>query len=121
MENDKELREQIRPVMEQMVYQLVCEKPSNPVRRKIFITNTISGNVYDTMATKTRRLYFKWYASIIFNYFIGLTIEERNELERLRNEIKRYREMESHGVGSTEDDNHSEKSAESVNKKLYIY
>lgn len=31
MENEKELREKIRPIMENMVFQLVCEKPDNAV------------------------------------------------------------------------------------------
>jgi hypothetical protein len=41
-----------------------------------------------------------------FYYSIGLTIEEKNELERLRHEIKRYRELE----GFNQDDNKSENS-----------
>ena len=32
---EKELREQIRPIMENMVFQLVCEKPENPVKNYI--------------------------------------------------------------------------------------
>jgi hypothetical protein len=28
---EKELREKIKPIMESMVYQLVCERPDNPV------------------------------------------------------------------------------------------
>jgi hypothetical protein len=31
MESEKELRERIKPIMENMVYNLVCEKPENPV------------------------------------------------------------------------------------------
>lgn len=42
----------------------------------------------------------------------GLTIEERNELEKLRSEIKKYREMEAH-----EQDNHSQKSQESEDEE----
>lgn len=29
---EKELREKIRPIMENMVFQLVCEKPESPVQ-----------------------------------------------------------------------------------------
>jgi hypothetical protein len=43
----------------------------------------------------------------------GLTIEERSELERLRSEIRKYREME--GVNEEDTDNKSEHSNESVN------
>jgi hypothetical protein len=32
--SERELREKIRPVMENMVFQLVCEKPENPVNIK---------------------------------------------------------------------------------------
>lgn len=32
MDSDKEIKEKIRPVMESMVFDLVCDKPENPVR-----------------------------------------------------------------------------------------
>jgi len=31
-DQEKQLRDKIRPVMENMVFQLVCEKPENPVK-----------------------------------------------------------------------------------------
>ncbi len=49
--------------------------------------------------------------TVIFFLFLGLTVDEKSELERLRNEIKKYREMES---ANTNEETHSQKSFESV-------
>jgi len=38
----------------------------------------------------------------------GLTISEKNELEKLRIEIKRYRELESHDTNVDTKSNHSQ-------------
>jgi hypothetical protein len=38
---EKELREKIRPIMENMVFQLVCEKPESPVN---FLNNFVIKN-----------------------------------------------------------------------------
>ena len=35
MEHDKAIRDKIRPVMENMIYELACEKPDNVVRNYI--------------------------------------------------------------------------------------
>jgi hypothetical protein len=46
-------------------------------------------------------------------HYLGLTIEEKNELIKLRSEIRKYRDMES--TNHEEEDNRSQNSAESVN------
>ena len=59
---EKELREKIRPIMENMVFQLVCEKPESPVQLLInyYKKFKLKGYVYDKLVTKARRLHFKW-------------------------------------------------------------
>jgi hypothetical protein len=55
MENDKALRDKIRPVMENMIYDLACEKPGNVVN---IIFN--KGSIYDQMVTEVWWLHIKW-------------------------------------------------------------
>lgn len=43
MESESQLREKIRPIMEAMVYQLVCERPDNTVNKII----NFLGSIYD--------------------------------------------------------------------------
>ena len=56
-----------------------------------------------------------WIFNEKINFFnkkwIGLTIEEKNELAQLRNEIKKYRDLDAE---NTNDDSKSNKSHESV-------
>jgi len=47
-----------------------------------------------------------------FLFILGLTLDEKSELESLRNEIKKYRDLESTKI--KEEETHSQKSYESV-------
>ena len=52
-----------------------------------------------------------------FNLILGLTLDERNELQQLRLDIKKYRDLEAAANDHNEDhdlDNHSVHSQESV-------
>jgi len=71
MSDEHTLKEKIRPIMEQLVYQLVLDRPENPVNYMIDYLQKLGGYTSN-----------------------GITIEEKKELERLRIEIKKYREME---------------------------
>jgi hypothetical protein len=53
---EQELREKIKPIMENMVFQLVMDKPENPVNLKF---NRL-GPLHDQLVTKSWRIYFKW-------------------------------------------------------------
>jgi len=86
--SNSDLSSIVRPIKEQMVFQLVCEKPANP---ELFMISWLQKQGGYTAN--------------------GLTIEERSELERLRTEIRKYREME--GVNEEETDNKSDRSHES--------
>ena len=52
---EQELRDKIRPIMEGMVFQLVCDKPENPVHN---VSNLI-GCLHDKLASERRWLHFK--------------------------------------------------------------
>ena len=54
--NENELREKIRPIMETMVFDLVCNRPANPVKWN-FIKSKFLGSIYDKLATKKGRIY----------------------------------------------------------------
>lgn len=71
MSDEHTLKEKIRPIMEQLVYQLVLDRPENPVNYMIDYLQKLGGYTSN-----------------------GITIDEKKELERLRVEIKKYREME---------------------------
>lgn len=71
MTDENTLKEKIRPIMEQLVYQLVLDRPENPVVYMIDYLQKLGGYTSN-----------------------GITIEEKKELERLRIEIRKYREME---------------------------
>jgi hypothetical protein len=53
MDNEKSIKEIIRPIMEGMVYDLVCDKPENIV--SAFLN---SDSLYDQLASKIWRLHF---------------------------------------------------------------
>jgi cAMP-dependent protein kinase regulator len=76
------LKEKIRPIMEQLVYQLVLDSPETPVPYMIDYLQKLGGYTSN-----------------------GITIDEKKELERLRVEIKKFREMEDHE--NHEDHEHS--------------
>lgn len=65
------LKEKIRPIMEQLVYQLVLDRPENPVVYMIDYLQKLGGYTSN-----------------------GITLDEKKELERLRVEIKKFREMD---------------------------
>ena len=69
--NETVLKEKIRPIMEQLVYQLVLERPDSPVNYMIDYLQKLGGYTSN-----------------------GITIDEKKELERLRCDIKKYRDME---------------------------
>jgi cAMP-dependent protein kinase regulator len=68
---EQNLKEKIRPIMEKMVYQLVLDRPENPSIYMIEYLQKLGGYTSN-----------------------GITIDEKRELETLRKEIKKYREME---------------------------
>ena len=55
METEMELRNKIRPVLEEMIFQLVIDKPDNVVK-----SFSKLGFVYDNLASKARKLYLEW-------------------------------------------------------------
>lgn len=69
--DEKVLKEKIRPILEQMVYQLVVERPENPAIYMIGYLQKLGGYTSN-----------------------GITLDEKRELESLRKEIKKYREIE---------------------------
>lgn len=65
------IKEKIRPILEQLTYQLVMDKPKNPALHMIECLQKIGGYTNN-----------------------GITLEEKKELENLRHEVKKFREME---------------------------
>lgn len=65
------IKEKIRPIFEQMVYQMVIERPDNTVN---FMIN-----------------YLQKIGKYTSN---GITLDEKKELEMLRKEIKKFRDLE---------------------------
>ena len=53
---EQELREKIKPIMQNMVFQLLMDKPENPVRIKL---NRL-GTLHDQLVTKKWRIHFQW-------------------------------------------------------------
>jgi cAMP-dependent protein kinase regulator len=80
----EELKEKIRPIMEQLVYQLVLDRPENPVPYMIDYLQKLGGYTSN-----------------------GITIDEKKELERLRVEIRKFRELEENEI---KDNNHHDHS-----------
>ena len=77
------IKEKIKPILEQMVYHMVIDRPQNPVNFMIEHLQKLG----------------KYTSN-------GLTVDEKLELEMLRKEIKKYREMEE----TNETDNIHDKS-----------
>ena len=69
------IKEKIRPIMEQLVYQLVLERPEEPALFMIDYLQKTGGYTSN-----------------------GITLDEKRELEKLRVEIKKYREMEDNNT-----------------------
>lgn len=87
-----EIKEKIRPYMTQMIMALATDKPDNV---PLYISN-----------------WLQKYAGLTST---GLTIEEKQELERLRKEIKHYREMGEH---TTKDEAQSDDDEDDIDDKL---
>lgn len=77
------IKDKIKPILEQMVYHMVIDRPQNPVNFMIEHLQKLG----------------KYTSN-------GLTVDEKHELETLRKEIKKYREMEE----TNETDNIHDKS-----------
>ena len=77
------IKDKIKPILEQMVYYMVIDRPQNPVNFMIEHLQKLG----------------KYTSN-------GLTVDEKLELETLRKEIKKYREMEE----TNETDNIHDKS-----------
>ena len=85
MYDENTLKEKIRPIMEQLVYQLVLDRPENPAVYMIEYLQKLGGYTSN-----------------------GITIDEKKELERLRVEIKKYRELEeNHNERTKNEDEHN--------------
>lgn len=92
MSNDEQaLKEKIRPVMEDLVYTLVSEKPEDPVEYMINYLEKREGFTSN-----------------------GITLDEKRELEELRKEIVKYRQLDEESkakkkeeTGSTNLDNYT--------------
>ena len=86
--NKKEyLETKVKPIMENLMFQLVCEKPDDPVEFMINWIQKTGG--YNSN---------------------GLTLKERDELENLRKEIIQYRNK--HEQNNNEEDNNDNSSEE---------
>jgi hypothetical protein len=85
-QSEIELRDRVKPLIEEIVYQLVCIKPENSVDFMIKWLQKKGGYTAN--------------GNISSYNIIGLTIEERHELEQLRQSIKKYRELDGNNVDS---------------------
>jgi cAMP-dependent protein kinase regulator len=102
MEEKREyLESKIKPVMENLVFQLLSERPDNPA---LFMINWLQKTGGYTQN--------------------GLTIEEKRELEQMRKEVKQYREMEGndgeHMITEEDDEEDLDKHNEIENKKKNV-
>lgn len=79
--DEKALKEKIRPILEQMVYQLVVERPENPAIYMIGYLQKLGGYTSN-----------------------GITLVEKRELESLRKEIKKFRDIEEINQGENAND-----------------
>ena len=87
MNKQEYLETKVKPIMENLMFQLVCEKPDDPVEFMINWIQKTGG--YNSN---------------------GLTLKERDELENLRKEIIQYRNK--HEQNNNEEDNNGNSSEE---------
>ena len=87
MNKQEYLEKKVKPIMENLMFQLVCEKPDDPVEFMINWIQKTGG--YNSN---------------------GLTLKERDELENLRKEIIQYRNK--HEQNNNEEDNNGNSSEE---------
>ena len=87
MNKQEYLETKVKPIMENLMFQLVCEKPDDPVEFMINWIQKTGG--YNSN---------------------GLTLKERDELENLRKEIIQYRNK--HEQNNNEEDNNGNSSDE---------
>ena len=87
MNKQEYLETKVKPIMENLMFQLVCEKPDDPVEFMINWIQKTGG--YNSN---------------------GLTLKERDELENLRKEIIQYRNK--HEQNNNEEDNNDNSSEE---------
>ena len=87
MNKQEYLEKKVKPIMENLMFQLVCEKPDDPVEFMINWIQKTGG--YNSN---------------------GLTLKERDELENLRKEIIQYRNK--HEQNNNEEDNNDNSSEE---------
>ena len=87
MNKQKKKKKKVKPIMENLMFQLVCEKPDDPVEFMINWIQKTGG--YNSN---------------------GLTLKERDELENLRKEIIQYRNK--HEQNNNEEDNNGNSSDE---------
>ena len=87
MNKQEYIENKIKPIMENLMFQLVCEKPDDPVEFMINWIQKTGG--YNSN---------------------GLTLKERDELENLRKEIIQYRNK--HEQNNNEEDNNGNSSDE---------
>ena len=87
MNKQEYLEKKVKPIMENLMFQLVCEKPDDPVEFMINWIQKTGG--YNSN---------------------GLTLKERDELENLRKEIIQYRNK--HEQNNNEEDNNGNSSDE---------
>lgn len=102
MEKQQFLETMIKPIMENLIFQMVSDRPDNPASYMIDWLQKTGGYTSN-----------------------GLTLEEKKELELLRKEIKKYRDMEGINeqegqVLSDEEDEEEEKVQDLEVKKKQI-
>jgi len=96
MSEKEKIQKEIQPFIEKMVLDIMKEKPKDIAKYMIYWLQKYGG-----------------YTST------GLTLEEKKELEDLRFQVKKYRELESHSSNKEDEDkSFSEESEDDIDPEL---
>ena len=91
MDKQEYLEKKIKPIMENLIFQLVCEKPSEPEKFMIDWLQKTGG--YNSN---------------------GLTIKEKDELDNLRKEVIKYRQEDIINNNDNNEENTSSEESDEV-------
>lgn len=89
------LKEKVRPVMEQLVYKLLAEKPENPAEAMI--------------------TYLEKHGNFTSN---GMTLDEKKELEQLRVDIIKYRKLDEENKHNNLDNSLTDEEADDIDEQI---
>ena len=91
MDKQEYLEKKIKPIMENLIFKLVCEKPSEPEKFMIDWLQKTGG--YNSN---------------------GLTIKEKDELDNLRKEVIKYRQEDANNNSNQNEENTSSEESDEV-------